>query len=710
MDRRSRLSSEERLLGKSRVLLICLVVLAIVFSSSYAADQADQAERARLEYELRQATKALVDYCTSPPVWTYDNLRPTLLRAVAPFGTIFNPPKGPVIHLSPGGPRYRPIVGEMMYRYYFCLSRKERLAEFMARQEVSTAPPVRFPSPPSLADVDGEMRSIEHELDYARACYGRACGWAWPYINLRPLCKAEGFEPATILNPFVPVPTTRLSEANPDFKVIIATLAAWEPKIPNAIARAKDLRDDRTSAIASAASLEAAGRRAMPVDEINTPEDARLADMLDMYEQMKPALRQWRKDQHEIEAFAEPIYVAETELANLRVQVSILEKQIWVAEHDKNGQYRGPAVGLRGTLAAVLSQIAATERELAKIYYEITRLRQDQAALAGQIDALMEPWVHACDVLGRLGPEVHKASLPFLNQLIADEPRLWQLYLARSAARLHVGRHDEALADLGRVETKLRLYGSPPEPIAFAMAVQAHVLCKHGDHRGGMKRFTAAKRQHRQTWAICLIRGWSHLEHGKYSSARADFQLALKLSKKYPRAEVHEAMAFLLAACPDDQVRDAEEAVKQGTKACELTKNHNWVCLNTLASAYAEKGNFELAVTWATKALAAAPPESRPEIRKCIDLYHDKHTYRLTGPPGEPAKVTVRTWTDRTGKFHTEAIFVGMRDGKVSLKKKDDTVVSLPLDALSEEDKEYVRQETGGEENGPHCGQPSLSR
>jgi hypothetical protein len=74
----------------------------------------------------------------------------------------------------------------------------------------------------------------------------------------------------------------------------------------------------------------------------------------------------------------------------------------------------------------------------------------------------------------------------------------------------------------------------------------------------------------KQAWAICLIRGWSYLERGKYSSAKADFQLALQLSKTDPKPEVHEAMALLLAACPDDRVRN-------GVSVHGVVENHHGV-------------------------------------------------------------------------------------------------------------------------------------
>jgi hypothetical protein len=50
-----------------------------------------------------------------------------------------------------------------------------------------------------------------------------------------------------------------------------------------------------------------------------------------------------------------------------------------------------------------------------------------------------------------------------------------------------------------------------------------------------------------------------------------------------------------------------------------------------------------------------------------------------------------RTWTDATGKFKTEAAFLDLKDGKVRLKKKDGTIVTVALEKLSEADQAVVK-------------------
>ncbi len=51
----------------------------------------------------------------------------------------------------------------------------------------------------------------------------------------------------------------------------------------------------------------------------------------------------------------------------------------------------------------------------------------------------------------------------------------------------------------------------------------------------------------------------------------------------------------------------------------------------------------------------------------------------------------MRTWTDATGKHKFDAIFTGLRQGKVQLVSQDRQTKDVPLSKLSKSDQEYVR-------------------
>ena len=61
-------------------------------------------------------------------------------------------------------------------------------------------------------------------------------------------------------------------------------------------------------------------------------------------------------------------------------------------------------------------------------------------------------------------------------------------------------------------------------------------------------------------------------------------------------------LAWVLATSPNDKVRDGKRSIELATKACELTEYKEAHILSTLASGYAEEGDFETAKKWSAKA------------------------------------------------------------------------------------------------------------
>jgi hypothetical protein len=60
---------------------------------------------------------------------------------------------------------------------------------------------------------------------------------------------------------------------------------------------------------------------------------------------------------------------------------------------------------------------------------------------------------------------------------------------------------------------------------------------------------------------------------------------------------------------------------------------------------------------------------------------------------GAGNKPTFRTWSDSSGRFKTEAILVAIEDGHAILKKQNGSTVKVPLNRLSDADKDFVEQQ-----------------
>jgi len=62
----------------------------------------------------------------------------------------------------------------------------------------------------------------------------------------------------------------------------------------------------------------------------------------------------------------------------------------------------------------------------------------------------------------------------------------------------------------------------------------------------------------------------------------------------------------------------------------------------------------------------------------------------LSAPTFGSERAEFRKWTDSSGKYHTDAQFVELKDGRVSLKRREGRIVSVPIEKLSAEDRAYA--------------------
>jgi len=118
-------------------------------------------------------------------------------------------------------------------------------------------------------------------------------------------------------------------------------------------------------------------------------------------------------------------------------------------------------------------------------------------------------------------------------------------------------------------------------------------------------------------------------QSGDHRQAADQFRKVLALNPDQP--EPLNNLAWLLATCSDDTVRNGTEAVRHAERACKLTAYRQTSFISTLAAAYAEAGQFTEAVTTAEMAvrLQTANGETRmAEINnQLLPLYREKKAY-----------------------------------------------------------------------------------
>jgi tetratricopeptide (TPR) repeat protein len=93
--------------------------------------------------------------------------------------------------------------------------------------------------------------------------------------------------------------------------------------------------------------------------------------------------------------------------------------------------------------------------------------------------------------------------------------------------------------------------------------------------------------------------------HGDYQAAAAWWRRSLKA--RPDDTDAMNNLAWLLATCPRDDIRNGKEALKLASQACKSWPNdQRQSALDTLAAAQAEVGDFDAAVATCREAIAMA--------------------------------------------------------------------------------------------------------
>jgi tetratricopeptide (TPR) repeat protein len=174
------------------------------------------------------------------------------------------------------------------------------------------------------------------------------------------------------------------------------------------------------------------------------------------------------------------------------------------------------------------------------------------------------------------------------------DPRKWKAFHNRGVSYALLGRYEEALADLtkaielngtdantwfNRAEVRYELgqyedatedYSQvlEREPEDFgAITGRGHAWFRMGEFHKALADYSRSVVIDPKSAGALVNRGDAHRQLGKWAEAAADYRAAIKLDEKYGRA--YRAAAWLLATCPDEKYRDAEQALQAAQQAIE---------------------------------------------------------------------------------------------------------------------------------------------
>ncbi|MDR1384046.1 MAG: tetratricopeptide repeat protein [Planctomycetaceae bacterium] len=326
--------------------------------------------------------------------------------------------------------------------------------------------------------------------------------------------------------------------------------------------------------------------------------------------------------------------------------------------------------------AAILVQQEKID-EAIKIYDKLTELQPRS----------LVPLMQKAEALQLL--KKYEDAQKILDSLRSKEPGNPLILLQRSKLFAAQKDYESALRD---VDAALRLAGDIADLEAMVVSAKIAILCeqdkfadaltvlnklpkkKQNDPRYRLmfvQVYTSAKAN---TKALEILDGMleEQPDNNNIKRFRGDILLGLGRHKEaiaiYKKLledgdddeGTYNNLAWVLATSPDDSLRDGKVALEYALKSSELTYYKKPHILSTLASAYAEIGDFENAQKWIVKALEvseATEYDQKEHLEKEKASYQEKKPWReqLNENESDPLAALPQTDADEKESNEKEA-------------------------------------------------------
>ncbi|QDT99894.1 tetratricopeptide repeat protein [Gimesia aquarii] len=187
-------------------------------------------------------------------------------------------------------------------------------------------------------------------------------------------------------------------------------------------------------------------------------------------------------------------------------------------------------------------------------------------------------------------------ALKDYSEAIRLNPNVALFYRNRGDTLSIIREDDKAIKDFTEA---IRL--EPKRPEHFIRRGMAYLLKKGDEYDNAIKDFTQAIRLDPKNTLALGFRRRSYERIGEYKLAINDLTQWNQIAQNDPMS--FRELAYALATYPESQHRDGKQAVKLARIACEMTDYKSVYCIDILAIAYAELGDFEQAIKYEKMAI-----------------------------------------------------------------------------------------------------------
>ena len=236
--------------------------------------------------------------------------------------------------------------------------------------------------------------------------------------------------------------------------------------------------------------------------------------------------------------------------------------------------------------------------------------------------------------LGREDIASAKRDLKSATQLAPQIVNMDQAVFVRCLIAMEEGRMADAINDMKILVSR--------EPTNTVRQIQlANLYIRDERPRKAIETLTSVLDRDPSNISCLRARADALLGIGEHDKAIKDYEVAIKfLEAQAAKADNSDELAgllnnlaWVLATSPNDAIRDGKRSVELGERAVELTDGEEAHILSTLASGYAEVGNFEKAIEWSTKAVELGKGEGDEEDHEQLDqLKEELESYKAGKP------------------------------------------------------------------------------
>jgi tetratricopeptide (TPR) repeat protein len=144
----------------------------------------------------------------------------------------------------------------------------------------------------------------------------------------------------------------------------------------------------------------------------------------------------------------------------------------------------------------------------------------------------------------------------------------------------------------------------------------ANILSAQGRWDEAIEHYQQALKQMPDSTHAHYQLGLALQSRGKFAATVAQLQKVLELDPRHVTAQNN--LAWLLATCPDNSLRNGNKAVELAQQAVQLSGGKSPEILDTLAAAYAEAGRFPEAIETARQALDLSTAQNNKPLAEAI--------------------------------------------------------------------------------------------